>query len=77
MQGIQQGNLPPVGALGLGGENLADNQQEIRGAVTVTVGSRTRDTPNPDSDECFETAGSPGVCSMRGLRVVGYLTIFA
>jgi hypothetical protein len=30
-------------------------------AVTVTIGSRIRDSANPDSDELFEAAGAPGV----------------
>lgn len=59
--GIQQHDLPPLGAAGLGGENWADNQQKIRSVVTVTIGSRVRDSANPDSDELFEAAGVPGV----------------
>ena len=59
--GIQEHNLPPLDAVGLGGENWADNQHKIQGAVTVTIGSRVRDSANPDSDELLETAGVPGV----------------
>jgi len=59
--GIQQLDLPPLDAAGLGAENWADNQQKIRSAVTVTIGSRGRDSANPDSDELFEAAGAPGV----------------
>jgi hypothetical protein len=69
--GIQQHDLPPIDAVGLDGENWDDNQQKIRGAVTVTIGSRVRDSANPDSDELFKAAGVPGVYFYaRGTRVI-------
>ena len=77
MCGIRQHNLPPLDAVSLDTENWTDNQRKIRGAVTVTIGSRVRDSVNPDSDELFEAAGAPGAYYMRGLRVVSRLTVFA
>lgn len=56
--GIQQQNSPLLDVVGLSGENWADNQQKTQGAVTVTIGSRVRDSANPDSDELFEAAGT-------------------
>ena len=47
-------------------EKIGSIIQKIRGAVTVTIGSQARDLANPDSDEFFEAAGTPGVYPMWG-----------
>ena len=58
---ILQHNSPLLDVVGLGRGNWPDNQQKIVGAVTVTIGSRVRDSVNPDSDELFKAAGAPCV----------------
>jgi len=65
--GVQQRSLPPLDAVGLDGENWSIINRKMRGAVTVTIGSRVRDFTHPDSDELFETAGTSGVYSVRGV----------